>query len=100
MEMMALMSTSEASDVQTQMAAQLTRLLDSAATEPAKETDMSEGVSMRPRRISNPRPMEAPGGASWEYPLSKEEKKARVVLISSAEIESLEEEVARLTLDP
>lgn len=101
-EMMALMGESQASDVQTQMAAQLTKLLDSAATEPAQVTDKSEELremTMRSRRLSDPRPMEAPGGASWEYPLSQEEKKARVVMISSAEIESLHEEVERLTID-
>jgi hypothetical protein len=91
-EMMSLMGESQASDVQTQMAAQLTKLLDSAATEPTQEADM------RARRLSNPRLMEAPNGASWEYPLSKEEKKARVVMISSAEIESLNEEIANLTI--
>jgi len=104
-EMMALqmkMSKSQASDVQTQMAAQLTKLLDSAAAEPTQEPQQTAGstedgtkeVAMRPRRLSNPRPMEAPGGSSWEYPLSKEEKKARVVMISSAEIDSLTEELA------
>jgi len=114
-EMMALMGKSEASDVQTLMAAQLTKMLDSATTEPAHETEQIAGctedntneVAMRPRRISNPRPMEAPLGSSWEYPLSKEEKKARVVMISSAEIDCLTEEngclikeVARLSIDP
>jgi hypothetical protein len=97
-EMMSLMGESQASDVQTQMAAQLTKLLDSAATEPAQEADSSGDVTMRVRRLSNPRLMEAPNGASWEYPLSKEEKKARVVMISSAEIESLNEEIANLTI--
>jgi hypothetical protein len=100
-EMMALMGQSHASDVQTQMAAQLTKLLDSAATEPAQadKSEESREMIMRSRRLSDPRPMEAPGGASWEYPLSQEEKKARVVMISSAEIESLHEEVERLTID-
>jgi len=112
-EMMALMGKSQASDVQTQMAQHLTKLLDSAATEPAAHQtqqtvpsteDSSKEISMRPRRLSNPQP--APSGSSWEYPLSKEEKKARVVMISSAEIDSLTEEngclieeVARLSID-
>jgi len=96
-QMMALMGESQAAavDVQTQMAAQLTKMLDSAATEPAQVTDPAQVTQTL--RLS--RPMEAPGGASWEYPLSQEEKKARVVMISSAEIESLHEEVERLTID-
>jgi len=48
---------------------------------------------VRPRRLSNPRaPMELPTGMSWEYPMTKEDKKARLVSIAVAENESLQEE--------
>jgi hypothetical protein len=67
------------------------------AMEPEKIAEDTE-VS-RPRRLSNPSQMstfELPSGSSWEYPLSKTEKQARVVMISSVEIDYLEEENAAL----
>lgn len=53
---------------------------------------------VRPRRLSIPRrnALEPPSGVSWEYPLTKNEKKARVVLISEVEIDSLQDENAAL----
>lgn len=109
-EMMSLMSKSQASNVHTQTAMQLQKLLDSAATELGQEKDKEEAatatedvpkeVAMRPRRQSNPRPpvIQPPaGGSGWEFPLTKEDKKARVVMISEAEIDSLTEENSSLT---
>lgn len=113
-ELMALMGPG--SDTQTHLATQLTKLLDSAATEFTNENNASSAEDttkeLTTRRLSNPtnpstpRSMEAPpGGSSWEYPLTKEEKKARIVMISSAEIEclteenhSLNEEMARMNI--
>merc|ERR1719181_1047889 len=92
------------SDAQTQLASMMTNLIGSAVDEvesaqnkqsASSAADTTKEVTKGQRRLSNPstpRPMEAPGGSSWEYPLSKDEKKARVVMISSAEIECLTEE--------
>lgn len=89
----------------------LTRMQEPKPTEdeaePSKKTcvnfgqDDEDSVAIevaRPRRLSNPRAptMELPTGMSWEYPLTKEEKKARVVMISGAEIDGLQEENAAL----
>lgn len=77
----------------------------------ADDTSEADAESVSPtrrRRLSNPRsaPLELPSGGSWEYPLTKEEKKARVVMIGEAEIDSLQDEnddlqelVSRLSID-
>jgi len=97
-------------DTDSQMGMVFNRLLTSKPTEheaePIKKTCVDFGQDdevattevVRPRRMSNPRAptMELPTGMSWEYPLTKEEKKARVVMISDAEIDGLQEENAAL----
>lgn len=104
--------TDSAAQMGTLLNLNLTRLQTSKPTEdkaePSKKTcvdfgqDDEDSVAIeevvRPRRLSNPRApaMELPTGGSWEYPLTKEEKKARVVMISDAEIDGLQEENAAL----
>lgn len=65
---------------------------------PCADGAAEEVEVVRPRRLSNPgtNALEPPSGVSWEYPLTKNEKKARVVLISEVEIDSLQDENAAL----
>lgn len=63
-------------------------------TKPCADGTAEEVAVVRPRRLSNPgaKALELPSGVSWEYPLTKNEKKTRVVLISEVEIDSLQDE--------
>jgi len=105
-----LKSKNGCADTDSHMGMVFNHLLTSKPTEheakPIKKTCVDFGQEdevattevVRPRRMSNPRAptMELPTGMSWEYPLTKEEKKARVVMISDAEIDGLQEENAAL----
>jgi hypothetical protein len=75
---------------------------------PCADGAAEEAEVVRPRRLSKPgtNALELPLGVSWEYPLTKSEKKARVVLISEVEIDSLQDEnyalqdeLSRLSVD-
>jgi len=65
-----------------------------SASKPCLDNTVEEVEVVRPRRLSNPRSnaLELPTGVSWEYPLTKNEKKARVVMISDIEKDILEDE--------
>lgn len=69
-----------------------------STSQPCVDDAVAEVEVVRPRRLSNPRSnaLELPTGVSWEYPLTKNEKKARVVMISDIEKDILEDEVVAL----
>lgn len=69
-----------------------------STSKPCVDDKAEEVEVVRPRRLSNPRSnaLELPTGLSWEYPLTKNEKKARVVMISDIEKDILEDECVAL----
>jgi len=105
--MAGLLRKSQASsdiDVETALASQLSQLLANMGSDDAGDKGKSDPDEQQndrrcetpSRRVSLGTSASAPpGSAAWEYPMSSNEKKARVIMLSAMENESLLEELER-----
>jgi len=89
-------------DVESQLAAQLSQVLgkmgqdedgNNNASSSTSADKLNEPIAMVKSETQELRAAAPPGAASWEFPLSRNEKEARVIMLSTMENESLKEEL-------